>query len=465
MPLLEGVLIEQVAAEGKSLAHHPELGVVFVRGAIPGDRVNIQIVKKRNGYAEGRLLTIVEPAPDRVEPPCKHFGHCGGCQWQMLPYHLQLHAKQEQVKAQFERIGHVECPAISPIIGADPIYGYRNKMEYSFSPRGWLEDMPLHEGEEVNRTPALGFHAPGSFSTVVNVEYCHLQGDMPNSLRNFIGRYAREHAIPYYDTVTRTGILRSLVMRVNTRGELMLLVVVSRNDEPKVLEGLLEAILREYPSIHSLQWGVNGKANDSLFDVVFTPYGSTASTLTEQLEDLSFLISPNSFFQTNSHQALRLYSEVQRLLAVGADDVLYDLYCGTGTIGLFIGRKARRIVGIEEVEAAVDDARLNAERNAIPQAHFFPGDVLKILTPEFIAREGVPTALVTDPPRAGMHPKVVEFLLQLRVPRLVYVSCNPATQARDLALLNAEYSVAAIQPVDMFPHTKHVESIALLTLR
>ncbi len=459
-------MVEQVAAEGKSLLHHPELGVIFVAGAIPGDLVRLQITKKKAGYAEGQLLSIIKPSKDRVEPACRHFGHCGGCQWQMLPYAMQLQAKQAQVQDQYERIGHLEIPPINPIIGADPIYCYRNKMEFSFSPRGWVEHFsPTDATNPECRIPALGFHAPGSFSTVVNIEHCHLQGELPNALRNFVGAYAREHGISFYDILSHSGLLRSLVVRTNLKGEVMLLLVVSSNGEPETVEALLRALLRAFPMIHSLQWGVNPKANDSLFDVEFTPCSSTESYLMEQLGDLSFLVSPKSFFQTNSYQALRLYQEVQRLLPVREDDVLYDLYCGTGTIGLFLGRHARRIVGVEEVPMAVDDARLNAARNGIQNAHFFAGDVLRILTPDFIAQQGQPTVLVTDPPRAGMHPRVVEFLLGLRVPRMVYVSCNPATQARDLALLTAQYRVMAIQPVDMFPHTKHVECIALLELR
>lgn len=458
-PLIEGVLIEEVGAEGKSLARVEGVGVLFVPWVVPGDVVDVQVLRKRKGYAEGRAVAFRAYSPTRVAPACKHFGVCGGCQWQMLPYSLQLQAKEAQVRAQYARIGRVSVGSFRAIEGAESVWGYRNKMDYSFSPYGWVEDVT--QGE---RKPALGFHIPKSYATIVDVESCPLQGEVADAIRSFVREYTQTHGYAYYDTVTKEGWLRSLVVRQNRAGEVMVLLVLSHDGFVTEREALCQEVRSRFPEVVSLQWGVNAKPNDSLEGVEFHVVAGTEEHLVERLGDLEFVVGAGSFFQTNSAQAEVLYNHVKRMACVGEDDVLYDLYCGTGTIGLYVGGAAQSIVGIESVESAVVDARVNATRNGITQAHFYCGDVLQVLTPEFIAKEGAPTVVVTDPPRAGMHARVVDFLLNLRAPRIVYVSCNPATQARDLQLLSVLYAVEEVQPVDMFPHTKHVESIASLRL-
>jgi len=449
------VRIERLAAEGKAIAYAMER-VLFVEGVVPGDLVRVQVSKKKANFMEGYVRELLSPSPLRIEPPCPHFEQCGGCQWQMLPYTLQLEAKEEQVYAQLAHIGGVQADSERHILGASPTLAYRNKLEFTFSPRGWVTN---HTEPDAPLPPALGFHIPRKFDRVLNIERCLLQPDLSNTIRNTIRDYALAHSLSFYDPKTQTGLLRNLLIRITSTEQVMVLLVV-REECAAVLE-LLNFIRTKFPSITSLLWAVNPKGNDSLYDLEVRCHSGT-TVLIEQLGDFSFEIGAKSFYQTNSKQALTLYHAVRQLADLKGHETVYDLYTGTGTIALYLARDAKRVVGIETVPEAIADAKRNAVRNQITNADFVVGDVLDILSPAFVQTYGKPDVLVTDPPRAGMHPKVISFLLELAPQRIVYVSCNPATQARDIALLKEQYRVLAIQPVDMFPHTKHVENIALL---
>lgn len=453
------VRIERLAAEGKAIAYALDR-VLFVEGVVPGDVVRVQVSKKKANFMEGYVREILTTSPLRIQAPCPHFGLCGGCQWQMLPYTLQLQAKEEQVYSQLNHIGGVQALTEHHILGASPTLAYRNKLEFTFSPRGWVTTPS--EALDTPLPPALGFHIPGKFDRVLNIEQCLLQPPISNEIRNAIREYAITHGLSFYDAKTQEGLLRNLLIRITSTQQIMLLLVV-HEEQPEVMH-LLEYIKASFPQITSLLWAVNPKGNDSLYDLDIRCFSGT-TVLIEQLGDLSFEIGAKSFYQTNSKQALTLYHAVSEMADLQGNETVYDLYTGTGTIALYLARKAKRVVGIETVPEAIDDAKRNAARNKIENADFVVGDVLDILSPAFVQTHGKPDVLVTDPPRAGMHPKVVAFLQELLPPRIVYVSCNPATQARDLALLKEQYRVLALQPVDMFPHTKHVENIALLALK
>lgn len=450
------VRIERLAAEGKAIAYAMDR-VLFVEGVVPGDVVRVQVSKKKANFMEGYVRELLSLSPLRVQPPCSHFELCGGCQWQMLPYTLQLQAKEEQVYSQLEHIGGVQAVRKHHILGASPTLAYRNKLEFTFSPRGWITtsvaptDAPL--------PLALGFHIPRKFDRVLNIERCLLQPDLSNQIRNAIREYAVTEGLSFYDAKTQEGVLRNLLIRITSTEQVMLLLVV-REECPEVIN-LLDYVRVTFPQITSLLWAVNQKGNDSLYDLDVRCHSGT-TVLIEQLGDLTFEIGAKSFYQTNSKQALTLYNAVSEMANLHGHETVYDLYTGTGTIALYLARHAKHVVGVETVPEAIADAKRNAARNYIDNADFVVGDVLDILSPSFVQAHGKPDVLVTDPPRAGMHPKVVAFLLELLPPRIVYVSCNPATQARDIALLKQQYDVLAIQPVDMFPHTKHVENIALL---
>lgn len=453
------VRIERLAAEGKAIAYALDR-VLFVEGVVPGDVVRVQVSKKKANFMEGYVREILTTSPLRIQAPCPHFGLCGGCQWQMLPYTLQLQAKEEQVYSQLNHIGGVQALTEHHILGASPTLAYRNKLEFTFSPRGWVTTPS--EALDTPLPPALGFHIPRKFDRVLNIEQCLLQPPISNEIRNAIREYAITHGLSFYDAKTQEGLLRNLLIRITSTQQIMLLLVV-HEEQPEVMH-LLEYIKASFPQITSLLWAVNPKGNDSLYDLDIRCFSGT-TVLIEQLGDLSFEIGAKSFYQTNSKQALTLYHAVSEMADLQGNETVYDLYTGTGTIALYLARKAKRVVGIETVPEAIDDAKRNAARNKIENADFVVGDVLDILSPAFVQTHGKPDVLVTDPPRAGMHPKVVAFLQELLPPRIVYVSCNPATQARDLALLKEQYRVLALQPVDMFPHTKHVENIALLALK
>ena len=464
LPLLEQIEILDAGAEGMAVAKVDGL-VVFVPFVVPGDVVDIQLHKKKKNFAEGRAVRFHRMSNLRVDPVCPHFGVCGGCKWQTTNYEAQLQAKQRQVRDNLERLGNVDCSGMSPICGSENIYYYRNKLEFTFSSRAWMDDPTARRDDEWG---ALGFHIPQLFDKVLPIEHCALQAEPSNEIRLAVRDYAMAHGLTCYDIRNHTGFLRNLVLRNSSTGDWMVLVIVAEDDTSRLFP-LLDMLRERFPQITSLQYIVNTKFNDSYSDLeVHTYHG--ADHIEERMEGwrddpaLSFIVNPKSFYQTNSVQAQRLYSHVADLAELQPDDTLYDLYTGTGTIALFLARHAKKVVGIEYVEEAIADARRNADRNGLNNTVFYAGDMAKVLTPEFVAANGRPDVVVTDPPRAGMHDKVVAQLLEMAPRKIVYVSCNPATQARDLQLLAARYDVHRIQPVDMFPHTQHVENIAELVL-
>ncbi|WP_018615099.1 23S rRNA (uracil(1939)-C(5))-methyltransferase RlmD [Segetibacter koreensis] len=460
--VLHHVVMEKYAAEGKSLAR-VEGKVIFVENTIPGDEVDVLLQKNKKDWAEGVVVHFHKYSDLRVEPFCQHFGVCGGCQWQMLPYHQQLKYKQQQVADNLTRIGKVNLPEIMPIIGAEQTTRYRNKMEYTFSNKRFLLAEELHNPLISADENVAGFHARGYFDKVVPIIECHLQSEPTNFLRLAVVKYAKEHNISHYDIRNHTGYLRNLLIRIATTGEIMVNVVVGYEDE-KILFPLLEFIQKNFPEITTLLYTINTKRNDSLFDLqpqVFSGKGY----IIEKLEDFEFKISPKSFFQTNTSQGEKLYKITRDFAELNGTQTVYDLYCGTGSIGIFVSRLAKRIVGVEMVEDAIEDAKENARLNNLKNSAFFTGDVIDVCNGEFFNNEGRPDVIITDPPRAGMHEKLVKKLLEISAPIIVYVSCNPATQARDLALLSEKYEVTKIQPVDMFPHTLHIENVVQLKLR
>jgi 23S rRNA (uracil1939-C5)-methyltransferase len=461
LPLLEKVRIENIGAEGKSLARVDNM-VVFVKGAVPGDVADLQVFRKKGRYMEARVVRYHAYSPERTEPFCEHFGICGGCIWQHLPYDRQLFYKQQQVEDAFRHIAGVEIPASMPILGSDPVIGYRNKLEYTFSNHRWLlahetgSDLPL------DHTNALGMHVPGRFDKVVDVHHCHLQGEPSNPVRNFIREAALEMGLSFYDHRTNEGLLRNLIIRTSTLGEVMVILSV-QFDRPGI-HALLDRVCDAFPDLTSLMYVINPKKNETLYDQEILTHAGR-DHIYEELEGLRFKIGPKSFFQTNSRQALALYRQARDFAELTGKETVYDLYTGAGTIANFLARDAGRVVGIESVPEAIGDARVNSEINGITNTRFFAGDMKEIFDASFIREEGRPDVIITDPPRAGMHIRVVEQILKIAAPRIVYVSCNPATQARDVELLGSVYEVRKIQPVDMFPHTHHVENIALLISR
>lgn len=459
---VEGVTITGVAAEGNAIARDGEM-VVFVPYGCPGDVVDIRIIKKRRSYAEGRISRIITPSPSRVEPRCSHFGVCGGCRWQHLPYEMQLASKQQVVEDALQRIAKVELPPVSQIKGSADIWEYRNKMEYTFSNKRWLTDEQLASGESFVDRDGAGFHIPGAFDKVLDIDRCHLQDDLGNRIRHFVKDYAREHGLSFYDLRAQQGLLRTLMIRISSTGEVMVVMSFGA-DDPDAITALLGAVAGRFPEITSLQYVVNLKANDTIADqevVLFSgkPY------IEEEMEGLRFRVGPKSFYQTNSRQAYELYKVARDFAALSGNELVYDLYTGTGTIANFVSRHARHVIGIEYVADAIADARVNSQVNGIGNTEFYAGDMKDVLTDDFIAEHGRPDVMIVDPPRAGMHGDVVQVILNAAPHRIVYVSCNPATQARDLALLDCKYRVAAVQPVDMFPHTHHVENVVSLELR
>ena len=472
----EGMAVAKVETEDTKL-------VVFVPFVVPGDIIDLKVFKKKKNYAEGRALAIRKPSPRRVEVACPHFGQCGGCKWQTMAYESQLEYKQKQVRDNLERLGHVDCSTMRPISGSSNIYYYRNKMEYAFSTKRWhtMEEIETLGKEALMAEPgALGMHAPQLFDKVLNIDHCALQADPSNAIRLFIRDYALERQLPFYDIRNHRGLLRSLMIRNSTLGEWMVVLMVATDSEPTdkaltpeaeaMLMPLLDELKAHFPQITSLQYVVNNKYNDSYADLDIVTYHGK-DHIEEAMQGyqgdktLRFIVNPKSFFQTNSLQAQRLYSYVAEFADLKGDETLYDLYTGTGTIALFLAGRCRQVVGIEYVEEAIADAKLNARHNGYDNTAFFAGDMAKVLTQDFIAAHGRPDVVITDPPRAGMAPTVVEQLLLTEAKRIVYVSCNPATQARDLELLSAKYEVECIQPVDMFPHTQHVENVVKLRLK
>ena len=460
--ILENVLIEAVAAEGKAIAK-VDGTVVFVQFAVPGDIVDVRITKKKKNYMEGCILRIVKPSEKRLEPFCSHFGICGGCKWQPLPYEMQLQAKQQQVYDQLVRIGHLDIPEIQPIIPSEKTVFYRNKLEFTFSSRRWIEAGEDPESLTPAERQGLGFHVGRFFDKVLDIKHCWLQEEPSDSIRLFIKRYAMEHNLEFFDIREHRGFLRNMIVRNNLKGDVMLILCFYHEDAA-ARTALLDAVSDAFPRITSLWYVINGKANDSISDLDCILYKGE-DAIYEEMEGLRFKIGPKSFYQTNSLQAYRLYSTARDFADLKGNETVYDLYTGTGTIAQFISKHAARVIGIEYVPEAIADARTNAENNGITNCEFFAGDMKDVLTPGFIEEHGKPDVIILDPPRAGIHPDVAGVILDASPERIVYVSCNPASQARDLAILAEKYEITAVRPVDMFPHTHHVENVCALRLR
>lgn len=470
---LENVLIEDYAAEGKSLARL-DGKVIFVEQVVPGDVVDVCLTKNKKDWGEGWPLRFHSYSDKRVAPFCTHFGTCGGCQWQMLPYDLQLQYKQQQVHDNLKRIGKVRLPEIWPIVGAKSITRYRNKIEYTFGTDEFLtkeefnrrkaeaQTSPLEAGGE-SSPGAAGFHAKGSWSKVVDVQTCHLQAEPTNDLRLAIKKYAFQNGLSFYNLREQHGFLRTMQVRLCETGEWMANIMVGE-DDPEKIEKLMQFVLQQFPGITSLLYTVNTKRNDSLHDLEPVVYHGKGYVI-EQLENFQFKIGPKSFFQTNTRQGEELYRITRDFAELTGKETLYDLYCGTGSIGIFCSQNAGKIIGVEMIDAAIEDAKENAALNNLDKTHFYAGDVIKVCDDDFFAKHGRADVIITDPPRAGMHEKLVQKINEMAAPTVVYVSCNPATQARDLALLDEKYAVTKIQPVDMFPHTLHIENVVQLKLR
>lgn len=462
LPLLKDVTITDVAAEGKSIARVNEM-VVFIPFGAPGDVADIKIDRKKHSYAEGHIDKLTTPSSIRINPVCEHFEVCGGCRWQHLPYEFQLQCKQKQVKDALERIAKVELPEISDILGSKKIWEYRNKMEYTFSNKSWLTFEQLRSGQDFPDRNAAGFHIPGAFDKVLDINKCHLQDDLGNRIRNFIKNQAKSCGYSFYDLKEQHGLLRTIMIRITSTGQVMLLVCFGEDNKEAINE-LMKAISEQFPEITSLLYTVNAKANDTFSDLDIITY-SGLPYIEEEMEGLKFRIGPKSFYQTNSLQAYELYKVARKFADLHGNELVYDLYTGTGTIANFVSRSCRKVIGIEYVPEAIEDAKINSELNGIDNTLFFAGDMKDVLTADFIDRYGHPDVMIIDPPRAGMHTDVVNVILKALPKRIVYVSCNPATQARDIQLLDERYKVEAVQPVDMFPHTHHVENVVSMTLR
>jgi 23S rRNA (uracil1939-C5)-methyltransferase len=460
--VLEKILVEDYAAEGKSLAR-VDGKVIFIENVVPGDVVDIQLGKSKKDWAEGRPLRFHFYSPDRVKPFCSHFGICGGCQWQMLPYEMQLQYKQRQVRDNLQRIGKVALPEMLPILGAAETRYYRNKMEYTFGNKRFLLKEELNDPTVSNDQDVAGFHAKGMFDKLVDIQTCYLQEEPTNAIRLAIKSFGKEKKYSFYDIRNHTGFLRTMQVRLCTTGELMVNIMLGEEDEPK-RKALLEHVMNQFPSITTLLYTINTKWNDSLYDLVPVVYHGKGYVI-EKLEDFQFKIGPKSFFQTNTKQGEQLYKVTRDFAELTGVETVYDLYCGTGSIGIFVSRKAKKIIGVEMVAAAIEDAKENAALNGLTDTAFFAGDVIDVCNGDFFAAHGRPDVIITDPPRAGMHEKLVKKILDMAAPTVVYVSCNPATQARDLNLLDEKYEVTKIQPVDMFPHTLHIENVVQLRLR
>lgn len=462
LPTVEGLEITGVAAEGKSIARWNDL-VVFIPYGAPGDVADVKIDRKKHSFAEGHIVKLVKPSNDRVEPFCEHFGVCGGCKWQHLPYAEQLKYKQQQVADALQRIAKVPLPPINPILGSARTQCYRNKLEFTFSNKSWLTFEQLQSGKEFSNRNAAGFHIPGAFDKVLDINKCWLQDNVSNEMRLFIKDFALSHGITFYDIRNNCGLMRNMVVRTASTGEIML-VVVFGEDNKEAIARVMSAVAERFPQITSLMYVVNTKVNDSLTDQTFVLFKGR-DYIEEEMEGLKFRIGPKSFYQTNSLQAYELYKVARRMARLSGSELVYDLYTGTGTIANFVARQARKVVGIEYVPEAIEDAKLNSKVNGIENTLFYAGDMKDVLTQGFIEEHGRPDVMIIDPPRAGMHEDVVNVILNAAPQRLVYVSCNPATQARDIAMLDCKYRVVEVQPVDMFPHTHHVENVVAMELK
>jgi 23S rRNA (uracil1939-C5)-methyltransferase len=460
--ILENIRVEDYAAEGKSLAR-VDGKVVFIESVVPGDVVDVKLFKNKRDWAEGYPVQFHEYSKERVEPFCSHFGVCGGCQWQMLPYEKQLQYKQKQVEENLKRIGKIELPLMLPIIGATENKFYRNKLEYTFSNRRFLLESELNNPTISAEENVVGFHAKGIFDKVIDIKNCFLQDEPTNALRLAVKGFAKSNGYSFYDIKNHQGFMRTMQLRICTTGEVMVNIVFGHEDKEK-RKRLFDFILEEFPTITTLLYTINPKWNDSLNDLKPVAYSGKGYVI-EKMENFQFKIGPTSFFQTNTRQGEQLYKVAREFAELSGHETVYDLYCGTGSIGIFLSKSAKKIIGVEMIEAAVQDARENAALNNLQSAEFYTGDVIRICNDEFFAQHGKPNVIITDPPRAGMHEKLVQKIIGIAAPVVVYVSCNPATQARDLNRLNEKYAVTKIQPVDMFPHTHHIENVIQLKLK
>ncbi len=450
-------------AKGKSIAKAPDGKIIFIGNAVPGDVVDVQTTRKKKAYYEGTATNFLEYSDKRVEPPCKHFSTCGGCKWQFMDYKYQLFYKQKEIENNLVRLGKIELPETTPILGSKEIYFYRNKMEFSFSDSRWLTQEEIQSGEDIGDRNALGFHIPGMWDKILNIEECHLQGGPSNDIRNSIRDFAVENGLPFYNARNQKGFLRTLMIRTSSTGEIMVLIQFFEEDRKK-RELLLNFVAEKFPEITSLQYVINSKGNDTIYDQEVICYKGE-DHIFEEMEGLRFKINAKSFYQTNSAQAYELYKITRDFAGLTGNELVYDLYTGTGTIAQFVAARAAKVVGVEAVPEAIEDARENARNNNIENTQFFAGDMKKVFTREFIEQHGHPDVIITDPPRDGMHKDVVAQIIGILPQRIVYVSCNSATQARDLALLDEHYKVTRVQPVDMFPQTFHVENVVCLEKR
>ncbi len=462
LPLLENITITDVAAEGKAIAKVDNL-VIFVPYAVPGDVVDLQIKRKKHSYAEAEVVKVHQYSDKRVKPFCKHFGICGGCKWQCLSYEDQLFYKQKQVVDNLTRIGKVEIPEVSPILGSKHIKEYRNKLEFGFSNKKWLTQEEISSGQKFDNMDAVGFHIPGAFDKILDIDQCLLMSDINNRLRNSIREYAISRQLSFYDLRAQTGLLRNMMLRTSATGEIMLLMqfCIRTDEEQSQANQVLAHVHTNFPEVTSLLWVNNLKCNDTIGDLDIQTYAGT-DYIYETMENLRFKVGPKSFYQTNTEQAYELYKVARNFAGLTGNELVYDLYTGTGTIANFVAKQARQVIGIEYVPEAIEDAKVNAQLNNLDNTIFYAGDMKDILNREFIEKHGTPDVIITDPPRAGMHTDVIDTILFASPQRIVYVSCNPATQARDLQLLSVAYQVKAVQPVDMFPQTHHVENVVLL---
>ena len=454
--------ITDIGAEGNAVARIGDL-VLFTKQAIPGDVVDLQVTKKRKRFQEAYVREYKEYSPDRIDAFCEHFGVCGGCKWQMLPYEKQLYYKQKQVNDQLTRIGKLKFDKIDPILASEKNTFYRNKLEFTFSNKRWLSFDEIEKGEEITENNALGFHVPGLFDKVININKCWLQPDPSNQIRNYIYDYSVKNGLTFFDIREQKGFLRTMIIRTTSTGELMVILSFYYEDAD-LRQSLMHAVSKEFPEITSFMYVINSKGNDTITDQEIQLFSGRDHVM-EEMEGLKFKIGPKSFYQTNSEQAYNLYKVAREFAALNGSETVYDLYTGTGTIANFIARQSKKVVGIEYVPEAIEDAKVNSEINGISNTEFFAGDIKDILNDAFIKEHGAPDVLITDPPRAGMHADVVNSILRMKPARIVYVSCNPATQARDLSIMDEFYQIEKIQPVDMFPHTHHVENVVLLTLK
>ena len=469
LPILENITVLDASSDGQSVAKTDEY-VIFIKGAVPGDIVDVQVTRKKSKYREAKTIAIKHKSEKRTDPVCQHFGVCGGCKWQNMDYKWQLFYKQKQVNDALTRLAKIELPEIQAIIPSKKVYHYRNKLEFTFSNKKWLTEeeiqdksITFEDGVGSNARNALGFHIPGLFDKILDIENCHLQEDPSNAIRNEIKKYAFENNLPFFDIREKLGLLRNIIIRSTSTGEWMVIVSFFYDDKT-VIENMLNHIAAKFPQITSLHYVINSKQNDTIGDLDITLFKGNDSIF-ENMEGLKFKISPKSFYQTNSDQAYELYKITRDFAAIKNTDTVYDLYTGTGTIANFVAHQAKKVVGIEYVPAAIEDAKINSQLNNIENTAFYAGDMKDVLNDAFIKANGKPEVIITDPPRAGMHDDVTNKILEIAPQRIVYVSCNPATQARDLQLLDSKYKVTKVQPVDMFPQTHHVENVVLLELR